>query len=839
MSVLTVYPSYDGYSYNWTTNPWLTKIAANGSNYVGDSTSLKMQDDSTTTTTDEWQVTLRGFIQFDTSSLGSGASISAAVLSIYRKLLSDTDGMSPTTGWYSATITEAKSDYESVGSTLLSSTLNFDDWGATGYSAFTLNASGRTYINQTGNTDLGSRETVYDAGATKPPWVSDTDVRVIGYGAAETGTTKDPKLIVTYTTSGGAVTITPDVGNLGISGLAPTIITGSSITITPAVGSLEISGLAPTIVTGASTIIYPDVGHLEIGGLAPDVFSGTTALWSATPTSKNLVQFFGVSSGQPIKGFMMLWGQTTDQAKINFLKIRLGSDSSNYALFTFELTDSEDWQYMKSRGVDAILTGTPDWTAVDYCAIEINQSSAGTIKLNGIRINDDSSFTCFNVESTNIFDDYRSPHLSPAKLINQLAKAWEYIWYIDYERDVHFKDKENTVAPYEINDTSDNFTDLKITVDTSSLGNRIKVFGGEKISDSEYTEIKEGDSAKREFNLTSKFSGLEITLDDNSSTDLTEAGTTTTNITATTHGLVTGDYITNRTRANAVRKITYVDDDNFTVEAVTSQTTGDTFSKFATAKTAGIEGLVDETTVDYVYNSNAQSVRATDSEPTYDAGEFLKFTYFERLPINIEYTDSTSANALKALGLGDGIFELDPISDRNIQDDATALSIAQAKVQEFGNPIITGTFRTDQKGLDTGQLLTIVETINRNISADYVIQTIRTKQKEGKFKDYLTFNVQFGTTLFGWIEFMQKLLANGEDVELNTDSVVQTFAVSYEDVECADVNTATLGGILVAEEDEDVECSEVNATYKNANNWKFEPSTGQPVKSRFNLASFG
>ena len=567
--------------------------------------------------------------------------------------------------------------------------------------------------------------------------------------------------------------------------------------------------------------------------------AGGTALWSATPTSKNLSQFFGVSSGQPIEGFLMLWGQTTDQAKITTLKIRLGSDSSNYALFTFELTDSEDFQYMKSRGVDAVVTGTPDWTAADYCAIEIVETSDGTINLNGIRVNDDSSFTCFNVESTNNFDDYRSPHLSPAKLINQIAKSWERIWYIDYERDIHFKIKENTVAPYSINDTSDNFTNLKMTVDTSSLGNRIKIFGGEKISDSEYTEIKEGDSARREFNLTSKFSGLVITLDDNTSTDLMEAGTTTTNITAGTHGLVTGDYITNRTRANAVRKVTKVDNDNFTVEAVTAQTNGDTFSKFATAKTSGIEGLVDETTVDYVYNSNAQSVRATDSEDTYDSGDFLKFTYYERLPINIEYTDSASANALKALRLGDGIFELDPISDRNIQDDATALSIAQAKVQEFGNPIITGTFKTDQKGLDTGQLLTIVETTNRSISAEYVIQTIRTKQKEGKFKDYLTFNVQFGTTLFGWIEFMQKLLANGEDVELNTDSVVQTFAVSYEDVECADVNIATLGGILVAEEDEDIECSDVNATYKNANNWKFEPSTGQPVKSRFNLASFG
>jgi len=277
MSVLTVYPSYDGYSYNWTTNPWLTKIAANGSYYVGDGTSLKMQDDSTTTTTDEWQITLRAFIQFDTSSLGSGASISAAVLSIYRRLLTDTDGMSPTTGWYSATITEAKSDYESVGSTLLSSTLNFDDWGATGYSAFTLNASGRTYINQTGNTDLGSRETVYDAGATKPPWVSDTEVRVIGYGTAETGTTKDPKLVITYTSGATDVTVEPAVLVTTLSQPAPTISATQFITVEPSVLELTLSQPAPTVVISGEAVdvtVEPTVLGITLSQPVPTVTGG-------------------------------------------------------------------------------------------------------------------------------------------------------------------------------------------------------------------------------------------------------------------------------------------------------------------------------------------------------------------------------------------------------------------------------------------------------------------------------------------------------------------------------------------------------------------------------------
>ena len=57
--------------------------------------------------------------------------------------------------------------------------------------------------------------------------------------------------------------------------------------------------------------------------------------------------------------------------------------------------------------------------------------------------------------------------------------------------------------------------------------------------------------------------------------DAAEAGTTTTNLTMTAHGLATGDVIINTTRANAVRAVTYLNANNVTVTAVTGQTTGD------------------------------------------------------------------------------------------------------------------------------------------------------------------------------------------------------------------------------------------------------------------------
>jgi len=54
-----------------------------------------------------------------------------------------------------------------------------------------------------------------------------------------------------------------------------------------------------------------------------------------------------------------------------------------------------------------------------------------------------------------------------------------------------------------------------------------------------------------------------------------EDGTTTTNIEITNHGLITGDYIINRTRDYIIQSITKVDNNNFTVTAIPGQTQND------------------------------------------------------------------------------------------------------------------------------------------------------------------------------------------------------------------------------------------------------------------------
>src|SRR5690606_7233364 len=64
--------------------------------------------------------------------------------------------------------------------------------------------------------------------------------------------------------------------------------------------------------------------------------------------------------------------------------------------------------------------------------------------------------------------------------------------------------------------------------------------------------------------------------------DVSEVGTTTTVVTMKNHGLTTNDYIYNETK-NAIRKVTYIDANNISVDYVEGQTDGDVIVKYKNA----------------------------------------------------------------------------------------------------------------------------------------------------------------------------------------------------------------------------------------------------------------
>lgn len=588
---------------------------------------------------------------------------------------------------------------------------------------------------------------------------------------------------------------------------------------------------------GNPTVDASDYLEGTASAVFPWTFSAGTAKWEANLTSQNVVALVGVSTGAPTKGNLMIWGEAANYTKITGMKLRIGSSAANYAEITIPKPTSNIWGYNQVTMLGATIVGTPDWTAFDYAAIVITENGTSSIKLNGFRINAEGSFTLYNVVDTPPFTTYQINNIKPTASMDDLGKYAQYVWDIDYERDIHFAPPGTINAPFNLSTTSANFHDLQTEVDQSQVGNRIIVNGGLVNSTSLYSQVFQGDDKTRSWLLYTKYNNLTLKINDGTGTHAAEVGTTTTNIKWTAHGLATGDWIVNTTRSNTARQITKVDNNNFTVQAITAQTSGDTITWFNLTKTIGIDGVDVEASYDYMGNYQNQSIRASTQTATLPTTSFLLATFYEKIPIQVQYADSGSAAALKALGLGDGIFDLQPITDNSIQDTGTALARAQAQINQYKNPVVQGSFVTDQDGLKVGQIININDSY-RGFNADVMIQTIQATQNEGSYKDYFSYSVSWGTTLFGLIEFFEKLIrATGSIAGSSTSSIVELFVTDTPTVGVAAAESAAKnGGFKSAKSSSTINVTKTETCFKQARgSWHWETSTGQNAPTRWNL----
>jgi len=157
----------------------------------------------------KWTQLYRSMILFDTSALPDNANISSAVISIYGKEILNDVGNSIGSCIYSANPASntdlSTADFDQYGTTELANTIAVGDFNDSAYNDHTLNASGIAAISKTGVSKFGWRESTYDAPDNTPPWQGNNCGtypcydRFRAYSADETGTSKDPKLVVTYT----------------------------------------------------------------------------------------------------------------------------------------------------------------------------------------------------------------------------------------------------------------------------------------------------------------------------------------------------------------------------------------------------------------------------------------------------------------------------------------------------------------------------------------------------------------------------------------------------------------------------------------------------------------
>ncbi len=115
--------------------------------------------------------------------------------------------------------------------------------------------------------------------------------------------------------------------------------------------------------------------------------------------------------------------------------------------------------------------------------------------------------TANHVSSELAIKSFSFDRLKLADCLQKLADALSYVWYVDYDKDIHFFPKNAEIAPYGLTDTSGNYiyNSLQITSDLSQIRNSVLVQGGEVVSASPRTETFDGDGTKVQFSLANKY----------------------------------------------------------------------------------------------------------------------------------------------------------------------------------------------------------------------------------------------------------------------------------------------------------------------------------------------
>jgi len=152
----------------------------------------------------------RAFALFNTASLTAGATISAAVLSLYATTTANDDNDAD--DWINilqsspaANTSLSTADFDQCGAvtspTEGATRIDIGSITTSAYNDFTLNATGRGWVNKSGATKLGAREG-HDCINSAIAASASNSVTVATAEAG--GTSTDPKLVVTYTPPAGA-----------------------------------------------------------------------------------------------------------------------------------------------------------------------------------------------------------------------------------------------------------------------------------------------------------------------------------------------------------------------------------------------------------------------------------------------------------------------------------------------------------------------------------------------------------------------------------------------------------------------------------------------------------
>jgi len=184
-------------------------------------------------------------------------------------------------------------------------------------------------------------------------------------------------------------------------------------------------------------------------------------------------------------------------------------------------------------------------------------------------------------------------------------------------------------------------------------------------------------------------------------------------------------------------------------------------------KTVGIDNI-DSAGFDFVVNVQEKCLKNLDLAKL-TAGHILKVTYDRQEQIVAGVRDKGSIAAIKDIEGGTGQYRF-YIVDENIDTVAAATERGKAELAIYSNPIIAGSYFTDQDGYRSGQLLPIDMPSWGYADRQFLIQKVTSKLRS----DGTTFEYQivFATRLKGLTDFLKYLYDQGQKIIIRNEEVV-------------------------------------------------------------------
>lgn len=138
--------------------------------------------------------------------------------------------------------------------------------------------------------------------------------------------------------------------------------------------------------TGSGFTVAAESTTTIVGSGAMNLSYASTGTHTVTSTQSfgNLSAYTGINSGTPTQGGLGIWVYLANSADISSGTLRLGSSISDYIETNFVVFGTGNilragWNYLVAYLDGGSTTGTPDWTATDYCRLSFVVNSGSEI----------------------------------------------------------------------------------------------------------------------------------------------------------------------------------------------------------------------------------------------------------------------------------------------------------------------------------------------------------------------------------------------------------------------------------------------------------------------------